>query len=130
MKNYIKLFFICLVFLVILIVRGLMAEEKRDIIHMTLKDGVVVIETRPDLAPKHVTQIKTLIEEGHYNGVVFHRVIKGFMAQTGDVEFGNSSNDNFEVKVLTKKLKSEHFQEAALSININDDERLLDFLEK
>ena len=97
MKNYIKLFFICLVFLVILIVRGLMAEEKRDIIHMTLKDGVVVIETRPDLAPKHVTQIKTLIEEGHYNGVVFHRVIKGFMAQTGDVEFGNSSNDNFNL---------------------------------
>jgi hypothetical protein len=42
----------------------------------------------------------------------------------------NSSNDNFEVKVLTKKLKSEHFQEADLSININDDERLLDFLEK
>ena len=97
MKNYIKLFFICLVFLVILIVRGLMAEEKRDIIHMTLKDGVVVIETRPDLAPKHVTQIKTLIEEGHYNGVVFHRVIKLIMAQIGDVEFGKWINDNFNL---------------------------------
>ena len=62
---------------------------------MTLKDGVVVIETKPDLAPKHVNQIKKLIEEGQYDGVVFHRVIKGFMAQTGDVEFGNSTNDNF-----------------------------------
>ena len=52
-----------------------MANEDRDLIHMTLKDGIVVIETRPDLAPKHVTQIKQLISEGKYNGVVFHRVI-------------------------------------------------------
>ena len=74
-----------------------MANEKKDIIHMTLKDGVVIIETRPDLAPKHVKQIKQLISEGKYDGVVFHRVIEGFMAQTGDVEFGNSSNDNFNL---------------------------------
>ena len=74
-----------------------MADEKKDIIHMTLKDGVVVIETKPDLAPKHVKQIKQLIEEGQYDGVVFHRVIDGFMAQTGDVEFGNSSNDSFNL---------------------------------
>ncbi len=75
---------------------SVMAEEK-DIIHMTLKDGVVKIETRPDLAPKHVAQIKQLISEGKYNGVVFHRVIEGFMAQTGDVEFGNSNNDKFNM---------------------------------
>ena len=74
-----------------------MADEKKDIIHMTLKDGIVVIETKPDVAPKHVKQIKQLIEEGQYDGVVFHRVIDGFMAQTGDVEFGNSSNDNFNL---------------------------------
>ena len=67
------------------------------LIHLTLKDGVVVIETRPDLAPKHVAQIKQLISEGKYDGVVFHRVIDGFMAQTGDVEFGNSTNDNFNL---------------------------------
>ena len=97
MNNYIKLFFICLVFLVILIGRELMAKEESDTIHMTLKEGVVVIETRPDLAPKHVAQIKQLIKEGRYNGVVFHRVIEGFMAQTGDVEFGNSTNDNFNL---------------------------------
>ena len=75
-----------------------MAEENRDIIHMTLKDGKVVIETRPDLAPKHVAQIKQLINEGQYDGVVFHRVIDGFMAQTGDVKFGNSSNKEFDLR--------------------------------
>tara|TARA_B110000263_G_C15243327_1_gene480482 strand:- start:113 stop:643 length:531 start_codon:yes stop_codon:yes gene_type:complete len=70
---------------------------KKDIIHLTLKDGVVIIETRPDLAPKHVNQIKQLISEGQYDGVVFHRVIDGFMAQTGDVEFGNTTNDKFNI---------------------------------
>ena len=74
-----------------------MADDKRDKIQMTLKDGIVVIETRPDVAPKHVDQIKKLIIEGQYDGVVFHRVIDGFMAQTGDVEFGNSSNDKFNL---------------------------------
>ena len=74
-----------------------MADENKDTIHMTLKDGVVVIETKPNIAPKHVKQIKQLIEEGQYDGVIFHRVIDGFMAQTGDVEFGNSNNDSFNV---------------------------------
>ena len=64
---------------------------------MTLKDGIVVIETKPDVAPKHVKQIKQLIEEGQYDGVVFHRVIDGFMAQVGDVQFGNSSTDSFDL---------------------------------
>ena len=72
-----------------------MAEDK---IHMTLKDGLVVIETRSDVAPKHVEQIKKLINDGHYNGVVFHRVIDGFMAQTGDVQFGNSGSNDFDLK--------------------------------
>ena len=74
-----------------------MADDKRDKIQITLKDGVVIIETRPDVAPKHVDQITKLISEGQYDGVVFHRVIEGFMAQTGDVEFGNSSNDKFNL---------------------------------
>ena len=76
-----------------------MADDKRDKIQMTLKDGVVVIETRLDVAPKHVEQIKKLITDGKYDGVVFHRVIDGFMAQTGDVQFGNSSSDNFDLSL-------------------------------
>ena len=74
-----------------------MAEDTRDLINLILKDGTVVIETRPDLAPKHVAQIKKLVSEGQYDGVVFHRVIEGFMAQTGDVEFGNSSKDSYNI---------------------------------
>ena len=97
MVKFKKSFFLFIFVLVIFIGRFSMANEERDIINMTLKDGVVVIETRPDLAPKHVAQIKKLINEGQYNGVVFHRVIDGFMAQTGDVEHGNSSNDNYNL---------------------------------
>ena len=74
-----------------------MAEDTRGLINLILKDGTVVIETRPDLAPKHVAQIKKLVSEGQYDGVVFHRVIEGFMAQTGDVKFGNSSKDSYNI---------------------------------
>ena len=59
-----------------------------------LKDGQVVIEMYPDTAPKHVARIKELARAGQYDGVVFHRVIEGFMAQTGDVKFGNSKKFN------------------------------------
>ncbi len=56
-------------------------------------NGTVVIDLFEDVAPAHVEQITALAEEGQYDGVVFHRVIEGFMAQTGDVEFGNSDGD-------------------------------------
>ena len=79
MIKFKELFFLFIFILTILIGRLSMANEDRDTINMTLKDGVVVIETRPDLAPKHVSQIKQLISEGQYNGVVFHRVIDGFL---------------------------------------------------
>ena len=62
------------------------APENRMTIE--LEAGDVVIGLRPDLAPQHVERIKTLAADGAYDGVVFHRVIDGFMAQTGDVEFG------------------------------------------
>ena len=55
--------------------------------------GRVVIDLLPDLAPKHVDQIVALAREGAYDGVVFHRVIEGFMAQTGDVQFGKKGGD-------------------------------------
>ncbi len=51
-------------------------------------NGTVEILLRPDIAPLHVAQIKTLVRDGAYNGIAFHRVIEGFMAQTGDVQFG------------------------------------------
>jgi len=56
---------------------------------ITLKDGDVTIALRPDIAPKHVAQIKELVREGAYDNVAFHRVIDGFMAQTGDVQYGD-----------------------------------------
>ena len=65
---------------------------------LKLKDGDVKIELFKDKAPNHVKRIKQLAEEGKYDGVVFHRVIDGFMAQTGDVKFGNSSNDEFNIR--------------------------------
>ena len=60
------------------------AAEPENTVYLQLKDGRVVIELKPDLAPDHVARIKTLVREGFYDGIVFHRVIAGFMAQTGD----------------------------------------------
>ena len=65
---------------------------------LKLKDGDVKIELFPDVAPGHVERIKKLANEGHYNNVVFHRVIDGFMAQTGDVKFGNSGNKDYDLR--------------------------------
>ena len=61
------------------------------------KYGDVKIELFADVAPNHVKRIKALAEQKKYDGVVFHRVIEGFMAQTGDVQFGNSNNENFDL---------------------------------
>jgi peptidylprolyl isomerase len=62
------------------------ALDKENTLYIDLKDGRVVIEMLPAVAPKHVAQIKKLAREGKYDGLVFHRVIDGFMAQTGDPE--------------------------------------------
>ncbi len=60
-----------------------------------LKDGTVTIALLPDIAPQHCERIKELARAGAYDGVVFHRVIDGFMAQTGDVEHGNADKDSY-----------------------------------
>ena len=65
---------------------------------LKLKNGDVVIELFNEIAPKHVERFKILSNEKKYDGVVFHRVIDGFMAQTGDVKFGNSSNNDFDLR--------------------------------
>ena len=65
---------------------------------LKLKDGDVVIELFEDIAANHVQRFKQLAKEKKYDGVVFHRVIDGFMAQTGDVQFGNSNLESFDLK--------------------------------
>ena len=68
-------------------------KDPENTILMELKDGTVTIELLPDVAPKHVERMKELARSGAYDNVAFHRVIDGFMAQTGDVANGNMEND-------------------------------------
>jgi peptidylprolyl isomerase len=68
-------------------------KDPENTIVMELKDGTVHIELLPDVAPQHVARMKELARSGQYDNVVFHRVIDGFMAQTGDVKNGNAEND-------------------------------------
>ena len=72
------------------------AEE--NLMILKLKDGDVKIELFSDVASKHVERIKKLANDGKYDNVVFHRVIDGFMAQTGDVKFGNSSSNDYDLR--------------------------------
>jgi peptidylprolyl isomerase len=81
-----------------------MAEDLENTLYLDLKDGRVTIALRPDLAPGHVARIKELAREGFYDGLLFHRVIDGFMAQTGDPQ-GNGTGGS------GKKLKAEFTRE-------------------
>ena len=83
------------IILLILTINNSIGEE--NIMILKLKDGDVKIKLFPDVAPNHVERIKKLADNGDYNNVVFHRVIDGFMAQTGDVKFGNSSSSDFDL---------------------------------
>tara|TARA_B110000971_G_scaffold178631_1_gene184620 strand:+ start:69 stop:626 length:558 start_codon:yes stop_codon:yes gene_type:complete len=73
------------------------ANAKESFMILKLKDGNVEIELYPKIAPNHVKRFETLANEGKYDGVVFHRVIDGFMAQTGDIKFGNSNSAEFNL---------------------------------
>jgi len=88
--------FISLLFLFFLITNQSLSKE--NIMILKLKNGEVKIELFEDEAPNHVKRIKELANAGKYDNVVFHRVIDGFMAQTGDVKFGNSENGDFNLK--------------------------------
>ena len=66
---------------------------------LKLKYGDVIIELFPDFAPNHVKRFTLLVEEKMYDGVVFHRVIENFMAQTGDVQYGNSLKADFNLRL-------------------------------
>ena len=87
---------IFLIFIFFLLVQTVQAKD--DIMILQLKDGDVVVELFSEIAPNHVNRIKKLAVEKKYDGVVFHRVIDGFMAQTGDVQFGNSYTEKFDLK--------------------------------
>ena len=86
-------------------------------------NGRVVIDMLPDLAPKHVAQITALAKDGKYDGVVFHRVIDGFMAQTGDVQFGKSGGDTGQAGMggsdlpnITAEFSSETFDRGVVGM--------------
>jgi cyclophilin family peptidyl-prolyl cis-trans isomerase len=79
-----------------LVTNQTIAEE--NIMILKLKDGDVKIELFEDVAPNHVKRIKELADAGKYDNVVFHRVIDGFMAQTGDIKFGNSTSKDFDLR--------------------------------
>ena len=88
-------FFLNIFLFFFLTINQSMSEE--NVMILKLKDGEVKIELYEDVAPNHVKRIKELANSGKYDNVVFHRVIDGFMAQTGDVKFGNSSSSDFNL---------------------------------
>ena len=92
MRKYLNILF----FILLTLTSKLNAKE--NIMILKLKDGDVKIEMFPDVAPNHVKRITELANSGKYDNVVFHRVIDGFMAQTGDVKFGNSSSSDFNLQ--------------------------------
>ena len=89
-------FFYLIFYLILISTNNLNAKE--NIMILKLKDGDVKIEMFPDIAPNHVKRIVELANNGKYDNVVFHRVIDGFMAQTGDVQFGNSESKDFDLR--------------------------------
>jgi cyclophilin family peptidyl-prolyl cis-trans isomerase len=89
-------FFIKILLFLFILTNQSMSEE--NLMILKLKDGDVKIELFPDVAPNHVKRIKELADSGKYDNVVFHRVIDGFMAQTGDVQFGNLESGNFDLR--------------------------------
>ena len=89
-----KKFFYLFIFFFSLLNNELMAK---NIMILKLTYGEVEIELYPGKAPNHVKRFKELADSGKYDGVVFHRVIDGFMAQTGDVKFGNSNSNDFNL---------------------------------
>jgi len=91
-----KIFIYCFI-IIFFINNNLMSEVNKMI--LKLKDGDVEIELYPKVAPNHVKRFKTLANNGNYDGVVFHRVINGFMAQTGDVKYGNSKSPDFNLQL-------------------------------
>ena len=116
-----------IVFAIALLGSSMMARaaDPENTMIITLKDGDVTIALRPDLAPKHVAQIKKLVRDGAYDNVAFHRVIDGFMAQTGDVQYGNMKagydanavgTGGSKLPDLPAEFSSEHFERGVVGM--------------
>lgn len=84
MSRFLTIFAVIASILFVPVLAGASDLDPENTLYLDLKDGRVTIRLRPDLAPKHVERIKTLARDGFYDGIIFHRVIDGFMAQTGD----------------------------------------------
>jgi len=94
-------------------------EDADNTVVMTLKNGKVVIRLRPDWAPKHVEQIKTLVKRGFYDGIVFHRVIPGFMAQSGDPT--GTGEGGSDLPNLKAEFNPTHFKRGVLGMARTND---------
>ena len=88
-----------ILFFIILLLSINNVYTKENVMILKLKNGDVEIELYPKIAPNHVKRFEKLANEGKYDGVVFHRVIDGFMAQTGDVKFGNSNSPDYNLSL-------------------------------
>ena len=87
---------IIFIFFYVLFFNHVLAKD--NMVIMNLKNGEVIIKLFDEIAPNHVKRFKQLVKEKKYDGVVFHRVIDGFMAQTGDVQYGNSNLDTYNLQ--------------------------------
>src|SRR5271154_344263 len=95
------------------------AEDPDNTIVLTTKHGKVTIKLRPDWAPKHVAQIKTLVKQKFYDGLTFHRVIPGFMAQTGDPTGTGSGGSN--LPDVASEFGSAHFKRGTVGMARSSD---------
>ena len=93
---------------------GALAAGDADLVNLHTKDGVIAIQLRPDLAPKHVKQIETLVKRKFYDGIVFHRVIDGFMAQTGDPT--GTGTGKSDLPNIPAEFSREHFKRGTVGM--------------
>ena len=89
------------------------ARDLENTLYLQLKDGRVVIELRPDIAPNHVARVKELVRKGFYDGLTFHRVIDGFMAQTGDPKGDGTGGSGQRIKA---EFNDAHFVRGTLGM--------------